>query len=104
MPEQSSRDKIVWLIGLFKLAKGALLFILAIGLLKLINKDIAEVAERWINVVRVDPENRYVNAALMRLYSWDETKLKEIGAGIFVRAYSQPKASVFCCTSGGRRG
>jgi len=86
MPEQSSRDNIVWLIGLFKLAKGALLFVLAIGLVKLINKDIAEVAERWINLVRVDPENRYVNAALMKLYSWDEKKLKEIGAGIFVYA------------------
>jgi len=86
MPKQSSRDNIVWLIGLFKLAKGALLFVLAIGLLKLINKDIAEVAERWINLVRVDPDNRYVNAALMKLYSWDETKLKEIGAGIFVYA------------------
>jgi len=86
MPDRSSRDNIVWLIGLFKLAKGALLLLLGIGVLKLINKDIAEVAERWINLVRVDPDNRYVNAALMKLYSWDDKKLKEISAGIFIYA------------------
>jgi uncharacterized membrane protein (DUF2068 family) len=66
----------IWilLIGLFKLVKGVGLLILGVGLLKMLHRDVATVAEHWIEVLRVDPDNRFVHRA----------QLKELSAGTFV--------------------
>jgi uncharacterized membrane protein (DUF2068 family) len=88
-------DKLILLIAVFKLLKGLLLIALGIGALSLIHKDVAAVAERWINLLRVDPDNRHIQKLLLRLSFVDEHKLKEIGAGTFIYA------SLFLIEGGG---
>lgn len=56
------------------------------GALKLLHKDVGEVAQHWINVLRVDPDNRFIHAALAKLLVVDDRQLKEIGAGTFFYA------------------
>jgi len=86
MSEKRYEDKWILLIGAFKMLKGALLIAAGIGILKLVHKDIGDVAQHWISVLRVDPDNRYVHALLARTLSLDERKLKEIGVGTFFYA------------------
>jgi uncharacterized membrane protein (DUF2068 family) len=81
---QSSRDRWTELIGLFKLAKAVLLVAVAIGALKLLHRDdVAQVLERWIYTLQLDPNNQYIHKSLTKVWSVDDRTLKEISAGTF---------------------
>ena len=73
-------------IALFKLFKGVLLLIVGVGALMLVHRDVGEVALHWMNVLRADPDNRFIHAALAKLLAVDDRKLREIGAGTFFYA------------------
>ena len=84
--EENTGDKWILLIALFKLVKGLLLVAAGIGALKLLHKDIGDVVQNTIDALRVDPDNRYVHAALVRILSVNDRTLKEISAGTFAYA------------------
>jgi uncharacterized membrane protein (DUF2068 family) len=83
---QRSRDRWITLIAIFKLVKGVLLVAVGIGALNLLHKDVGDVVERWIDVLRVDPDNQYIHASLVKVLSVDDRMLKEISAGTFAYA------------------
>src|SRR5215467_16162058 len=74
------------LIAAFKLLKGFALIALAIGALRLLHKDVAAIADHWINAFRVDPHNRYIDWLLAKLANVDDKRLKEFSIGTFVYA------------------
>jgi uncharacterized membrane protein (DUF2068 family) len=82
--KQNKRDLWLFLIGLFKLAKGLSLLIIGFGLLKLLHHDIAEVTQHWVEVLRVDPDNRFIHAALVKIFRVTPKQLKELSVGTFV--------------------
>ena len=82
----SKGDAWLILIGLFKLVKGVGLLILGFGLLKLRHRDIAQVTEHWIEVLRVDPENRFIHRTLLKIFNVTPKQLKELSVGTFVYA------------------
>jgi uncharacterized membrane protein (DUF2068 family) len=82
----AQRDPWIFLIGLFKLFKGISLLIAGFGLLRLLHKDVAAVTEHWIEVLRVDPENRFIHRALLRIFNVTPRQLKELSAGTFIYA------------------
>jgi uncharacterized membrane protein (DUF2068 family) len=86
MSTSQSGDRWIVLIAVFKLVKGVLLISAAIGALRLLHKDVAEVVERWIDALRVDPDNRYVQALLLKVLTVNDRTLKEISAGTFCYA------------------
>src|SRR5438552_2102065 len=55
------------LIAIFKLVKGSLLLAAAIGLLACLHADLGGIAEHFISVLRLDPENRALHWLLRRL-------------------------------------
>jgi uncharacterized membrane protein (DUF2068 family) len=71
------------LIAAFKLFKGLVLFAVGIGAVKLLHKDMAIEVERWADLFRVDPNNRYIHRLLERLAILDGRKLKELSVGTF---------------------
>jgi uncharacterized membrane protein (DUF2068 family) len=73
----------LWLIAAFKLFKGIALLAVGIGALKLLHKDVASEVEQWINYLRVDPHNHYIQKLLMKLGLLDDRKLKELSVGTF---------------------
>jgi uncharacterized membrane protein (DUF2068 family) len=77
-------DLWLFLIGLFKLLKGVSLLVIGFGLLKLVHKDVAAVATHWIEVLRVDPDNRFIHRALVRVFNVTPKQLRELSAGTFV--------------------
>lgn len=72
------------LIAAFKLLKGLALLAVAIGALRLLHKDVAALADHWINAFRVDPHNRYIHWLLAKLPLVDDRKLKELSVGTFI--------------------
>ena len=83
---RANRDPWLLLIGLFKLVKGVSLLILAFGLLRLLHRDVAEVTQHWIEVLRVDPDNRFIHRALVKVFNVTPKQLKELSAGSIVYA------------------
>ncbi len=82
----SKRDPWLVLIGLFKLFKGVSLLLIGFGLLRLLHRDVAEVTEHWIEVLRVDPDNRFIHRALLKVFNVTPKQLKELSAGTFIYA------------------
>jgi uncharacterized membrane protein (DUF2068 family) len=71
------------LIAAFKLIKGLALMALGIGALKLLHKDVAAEISQWIDVLRVDPHNHYIQLLLDKLGMVDDRKLKALSIGTF---------------------
>jgi len=74
------------LIAAFKLLKGLALIAVGIGALHLLHKDVAEVADQWVNAFRVDPHNRYIIWLLAKLSNVNDHKLRELSVGTFIYA------------------
>lgn len=74
------------LIAAFKLLKGFVLIAVGIGAMHLLHKDVASVADQWVNAFRVDPHNRYILWLLTKLSSVDDRKLRELSVGTFIYA------------------
>jgi uncharacterized membrane protein (DUF2068 family) len=74
------------LIGVFKLIKGLLLVAVGIGALKLLHKDIADVVTRWVESLRVDPDNHFIHGILRKVFAVTPKQLKELSAGTFIYA------------------
>ena len=73
-------------IGIFKLIKGLLLVLLGIGVFELVHHDIVGVLSRWVGVVHLNPDNKYFQKVVTKLWSMDDRKLEEVGAGTFFYA------------------
>lgn len=68
------------MIALFKFIKGALLLGLAFGALTLLHKDVASEVERWLDQLRIDPDNQFIGALLSKLQLIHTEELKELSA------------------------
>jgi uncharacterized membrane protein (DUF2068 family) len=82
----SKRDVWLFLIGIFKLTKAISLLLIGFGLLRLLHRDVASVTEHWIEVLRVDPDNRFIHKALVRIFNVTPKQLKELSIGTFLYA------------------
>jgi uncharacterized membrane protein (DUF2068 family) len=74
------------LIAIFKLVKGILLVAVGIGALKLLHHDVADTVGHWVDVLRVDPDNRYIHKLLTRLLAVSPNQLRAASVGTFIYA------------------
>ena len=81
----SSRAALIT-IGIFKLIKALLLVIVGVGALKLIHQDVGEALSRWVTALHVDPDNKYFQKVLSKVWAVDSRRLKELGVGTFFYA------------------
>ena len=84
MAEKIKGSRGLLLIAAFKLIKGLALLALGIGALRLLHKDVAAQVARWIDVLRVDPQNHYIHKLLDKVGVVDDRKLKELSVGTFL--------------------
>lgn len=68
------------MIALFKFIKGAVLLALAFGALSFLHKDVASEVARWLDQLRVDPDNQFIGALLSKLELVHTKELKELSA------------------------
>src|SRR6202140_1126370 len=83
---RQSSSRTLLLIALFKLIKGVLLVAVGIGALKLLHKDVAQTALHWVDVLRVDPDNRFIHGLLTRAFTISPKQLKATSIGTFIYA------------------
>jgi uncharacterized membrane protein (DUF2068 family) len=90
VPAVSARarhDRWIMLIGAFKLAQALLFILLGIGAIRLLHRDLVEIAEHFIYQLRfINPEGRLVNLILVKVAMIDPHRLRQISAAIFVIA------------------
>ena len=71
-------------IAVFKLLKGVGLIAVGIGALKLLRHDVSETIGRWIDILRVDPDNRFIHGALIRILNVTPKQLEAASVGTFI--------------------
>jgi len=86
MATRQKRSPTLLLIALFKLTKGILLLVAAIGAFRLLHRDVAETINHWVDILRVDPDNRYIHKLLARVLAVTPAQLKAVSAGTFIYA------------------
>ena len=84
MTQRRAHGRGLRLIAAFKLLKGLALLALGIGALNLLHKNVAVVAEHWINDFQVDPHSHYIRLLLAKLSIVDDRRLKELSVGTFI--------------------
>jgi len=85
-PANRKSPKTLLGIALFKLAKGILLIAVGIGAIKLLHKDAAQTILHWVDVLRVDPDNRFIHGILTRAFSASPKQLEATSIGTFIYA------------------
>jgi uncharacterized membrane protein (DUF2068 family) len=81
-----SSSSILILIGIFKLFKALLLIVVGIGAIKFLHTDVVSTAVHWTQVLRVDPDNRFVHGVLLRIFRVTPRQLRELSVGTFFYA------------------
>jgi uncharacterized membrane protein (DUF2068 family) len=76
----------ILLIGIFKLVKGILLVAVGLGALRLLHRDLAALITHWVEVLKADPDNRYIHRLVERAFSVSPRQLKELSVGTFFYA------------------
>ncbi len=74
----------IYLIAAFKLFKAVTLFMVGLGALHLIHKDVAETLSVWARHIHVDPESRHLHRLFEKAFNADPKQLKEVAAGTFI--------------------
>jgi uncharacterized membrane protein (DUF2068 family) len=83
---KASHSRLLRLIALFKLVKAALLIAVGVGALKMLHKDVAGAVEHWVELLRLDPNNHYIDTALEKASNLTPDKIKELGLGSMIYA------------------
>ena len=83
---KQSSSFILILIGLFKLVKALLLIAVGIGSIRFLHKDLGSTVMHWIQVLRVDPDNRFIHGILVKIFRVTPKQLKELSVGTFLYA------------------
>jgi uncharacterized membrane protein (DUF2068 family) len=84
--KKPSKDRLLTLIVVFKFFKGAMLIAVALGAHHLMNHDVSDFAEHLVDSFRVDPNNRYIEALLVKLQFLSAKQLKALSIGSFFYA------------------
>jgi len=84
MTQRSAHGRGLRLIAAYKLLKGVGLLAVGIGALNLLHKDVAALADHWINILQVDPHSHYIRLLLAKLSILDDRRLKELSVGTFI--------------------
>jgi uncharacterized membrane protein (DUF2068 family) len=83
---KTSHDKLLRMIALFKFLKCATLIALGLGAFRLLHSDVGAIAEHWVAAFRLDPGNRFVDAALSRAAGLRPEQIRKLGLGSFLYA------------------
>lgn len=83
---KTSHDRLLRLIAVFKFLKAATLIALGVGAFRLLHKDVGAIAEHWVEGLRLDPGNRFVDAALAKASNLRPEQIRNLGLGSFLYA------------------
>ncbi len=83
---KKSHDRLLRVIAAFKFLKAATLIALSVGAFRVLHKDLGLVLEHWAEALRLDPGNRFVDAALEKAGHLRPEQIKKLGLGSLLYA------------------
>ena len=81
---KTSQTKVVRLIGLFKLLKGVLLIAVGVAALKLLHTNVASLVERWVALLGLEQNSRFVGRALSAAAPLTPNRVRDLIVGSFL--------------------
>ena len=63
-----------------------MLIALGVGVFRLLHKDVRGIVEHWVEALRLDPGNRFVDAVLAKASNLRPEQIKQLGLGSFLYA------------------
>jgi uncharacterized membrane protein (DUF2068 family) len=81
--ERHHRDRGLLMIGLFKLGKAIFFFLLGVGAIHLLHKDLGDEVMRLATMLKFDPESKFVTLLLDKVDLIDAHRLKQISLATF---------------------
>jgi len=81
---KSSQTRVVRLIALFKLLKGVLLIAVGVAALKLLHTNVASLVERWVALLGLEQNSRFVGRALSAAAPLTPNRVRDLIAGSFL--------------------
>lgn len=79
-------DRLLRMIAVFKFLKCAMLIAVGVGAFRLLHKDVGAIAEHWVEALKLDPGNRFVDAALAKAARLRPEQIRKLGLGSFLYA------------------
>ena len=73
-------------IAAFKFLKGLALLAVGFGVLHFLHRDLATEIAGWVDFLRIDPHNHYLQWILEKVAKVDQKKLRELSVGTFFYA------------------
>jgi uncharacterized membrane protein (DUF2068 family) len=73
-------------IAAYKIFKGLALLAVGFGVLHFLHRDLATEIAGWVDFLRIDPHNHYLQRFLEKVAKVDQKKLRELGVGTFIYA------------------
>jgi uncharacterized membrane protein (DUF2068 family) len=83
---KTTKSTTLFAIAVFKIVKGLLLLAVGIGAIKLLHRDLAETITRWVEILRVDPDNRFIHGVLTKVLAVTPQQLRAASAGTLIYA------------------
>jgi uncharacterized membrane protein (DUF2068 family) len=83
---KTSRDRLLRVIAVIKFFKSAMLIALGVGAFRLLHADVSGMAQHWAEALRLDPANRFVDAALAKASHLRPEQIRKLGVGSFLYA------------------
>jgi uncharacterized membrane protein (DUF2068 family) len=81
---KTSQTRVVRLIALFKLLKGVLLIAVGVAALKLLHTNIASLVERWVALLGLEQNSRFVGRALSAAAALTPNRVRDLIVGSFL--------------------
>ena len=81
---KTDKSKTLFAIAVFKIGKGLLLLTVGIGAIRLLHRDVAETITRWVEILRADPDNRFIHGLLTKALAITPQQLKAASVGTFI--------------------
>jgi uncharacterized membrane protein (DUF2068 family) len=83
---KKTERRMIRLIGLFKLAKAALLIGVGVAALRLVHANVAGLLEEWVPRIGFGPGSKYVGRVLVEAAALTPTRIKDVGVGSLIYA------------------
>jgi uncharacterized membrane protein (DUF2068 family) len=77
-------DRGLLVIAAFKILKGLGLIAVGFGALHFLHRDLPATVAHWVDLLRIDPHNHYLNWILGKLANVDAKRLRELSVGTFL--------------------
>ena len=81
-----SSGRALMVIAAFKFLKGLALLAVGFGVLHFLHRDLATEIAGWVDFLRIDPHNHYLQRILEKVANVDQKKLRELSVGTFFYA------------------